>query len=149
MCLNGHLHLLRTINFDVNKINKRGDSCLQIAMQAQHYEVVQYLLKLKPRISLYLTPQNPIILALVNKQFSLATCMLELVEGHTVENEDGYTLLHHLFANYKSCTEADQFFDVLIKQEQVDVKYTSKLTSFDETALDLAIMLKTDGLLLA
>jgi len=38
---------------------------------------------------------------------------------------------------------------VLIKQEQVDVKYTSKLTSFDETALDLAIMLKTDGLLLA
>jgi len=33
--------------------------------------------------------------------------MLELVEGHTVENEDGYTLLHHLFANYKSCTEAD------------------------------------------
>ena len=31
--LNGHLHLLREIPLDVNRLNKRGESCLQIAMQ--------------------------------------------------------------------------------------------------------------------
>lgn len=33
--MNGHLHLLREVHFDVNRLNKRGESCLQIAMQTR------------------------------------------------------------------------------------------------------------------
>lgn len=41
--------------------------------------------------------------------------MLNLLNSEVVPNEDGYNLLHHLFANYVMCQEADQFFDILLQ----------------------------------
>ena len=68
------------------------------------------------------------------------------MNGAVIPNEDGYTLIHHLFANYQLCPEADQFFAQLVLLESSDSSFTKKLTCFEETALDLAIMSKTDAL---
>jgi len=40
--------------------------------------------------------------------------LLKLVSGEMVPSEDGYTVLHHFFANYESCIEAEKFFELLI-----------------------------------
>ena len=149
IALNGHLHLLQEIKFDANRLNKRGESCLSIAMQGQHYDMAAYIVSLQPRVSLFLSIDHPIIKALVNKQFKLAGDILKLMNGAVIPNEDGYTLLHHYFANYQLCPEADQFFAQLVLLESSDSSFTNKLTCFEETALDLAIMSKTDALQLA
>ena len=68
------------------------------------------------------------------------------MSGEIVPNEDGYTLLHHFFVNYKACPDADQFFATLVERDTSGRKFTEKLTCFEETALDLAVMLKTEAL---
>ena len=55
--------------------------------------------------------------------------MLSLLNGEVVPNEDGYTLLHHLFANYVMCHEADQFFDILVAGGVLGQLQTSMLTA--------------------
>lgn len=149
LTLNGHLHLLREINFDVNKLNKRGESCLQIAMQNRHYELCEFLITKKPRVSLFLSADHPIVKALEHNQYKLASNFLSLVNGELVPGEDKYTLLHHLFANYVSCREADKFLDTLIQSGLFGKTQTNMLTFQEETALDLSIILKTDAFHLA
>ena len=122
---------------------------MKIAMDGMHFDIAEYLVTLKPRIPLFLSANNPIVAALVNRQFKLATNMLRLLNDRTVPNEDGYTLLHHLFVNYRACADADTFFTALVEYESHGSKFTEKLTCFEETALDLAVMLKTDALQLA
>lgn len=63
--------------------------------------------------------------------------------------EDGHTLLHHLFANYSSSKDADKLFILLMDSKKFSNPRTDHLTQFEETALDLAVMHKTEAVKLA